>query len=109
MTPTPRWGPRRKPGTPPGIPMDELIITLPSKLRSAAMAVSGAVSMLPPDRLPAPAVLVLLARAAKDLEQLVGPLEKWVESQRQVESDRRAAAAKASLSRVAHSILKRRR
>jgi hypothetical protein len=89
--------------------MDELLITLPSKLRSAAMAVRGCLGMLPMDRPPSPAVLSLLTRAALDLEGLVGQVETFSDRQRQIESDRRIASAKASMSRVARSVLKRRR
>lgn len=65
--------------------------------------------MLPPDRMPAPAVLALIARAGKDLEDLVGQVEAWVDRQRQVESDRRIASAKSSMSRSLRNVLKRRR
>jgi hypothetical protein len=89
--------------------MDDLLITLPSKIRSAAMAVRGCLQMLPPDRPPAPAVLALLNRAALDLEGLVGQVESFSDRQRQVESDRRIASAKSSMSRSLRNVLKRRR
>jgi hypothetical protein len=73
------------------------------------MSVSGSLSMLPLDRPPSPGVLALLARAGKDLQELAGQVSAWSDRQRQIESDRRAAATKASMSRIAHSVFKRRR
>lgn len=90
-------------------PVDDLLIVLPSRIRSAAMAVKGAITMLPMDRPPAPAVMSLLARAAQDLEALVGQVELWTDGQRRIEGDRRMAAAKAASSRIMRQALKRRR
>lgn len=89
--------------------MDDLLITLPSRLRSAALEIRGAQSILSPDRAPSPAGLALLTRAAKELEDLVGQVEEWTAAQRQLESDRRISATKASMTRVTRAASRRRR
>lgn len=87
----------------------DLEITLPSDLRNLRIQIDAVSRFIRPD-MAAPAVAIaLLAQVSRDIEKLLPAVEAWTTELRTERRDRRAAAAKASITRLLAPIRRRRR